>query len=82
VQGVALLGDKRGTGPDRLTRPTEVKKEDLVAEVRGFNMHGSVVVDGRDRPRLERVVRDLARPPIAAERSSDTVGVHSLHSLA
>jgi hypothetical protein len=59
VQG-ALLGDKRGAGPERLTRPTELKKDDLVAEVHGFNVHASVVVDGRDHARLERLVRYLA----------------------
>jgi len=68
VQGLALLGEKRGTAPERLTRPTEVRSDELVAEVMGFNVHALIVVDGRDRARLERVVRYLARPPIAQDR--------------
>ena len=68
VEGVALLGEKKGAGPERLTRPTEVRTDELVAEVMGFNVHAKVAIDGRDRPRLERLVRYLARPPIAQDR--------------
>lgn len=68
VQGVTLLGEKKGAAPERLTRPTEVRTDDLVADVMGFNVHAKVAVDGRDRPRLERLVRYLARPPIAQDR--------------
>jgi len=39
---------------------------------RGFNVHAKVVVDGRDRPRLERLCRYLARPPIAKDRLERT----------
>src|SRR5207247_10508911 len=38
------------------------------AEGMGVNVHAKVAVDGRDRERLERVCRYLARPPIAQER--------------
>jgi len=66
VRGIALLGEKKA--PERLTRPTDMQKDELLAEVMGFNVHAKVVVDGRDRPRLERIVRYLARPPIAQDR--------------
>jgi hypothetical protein len=34
----------------------------------GFNVHAEVVVDGKERERLERVCSYLGRPPIAQER--------------
>jgi hypothetical protein len=34
----------------------------------GFNVHAGARIDGRDRPRVERVCRYLARPPIAQDR--------------
>jgi hypothetical protein len=42
----------------------------LVAEVWGLNVHAGVCVDGRDRARLERVCRYLARPALAQDRLS------------
>jgi hypothetical protein len=46
VQGVALLGEKKGAAPERLTRPTEVQRDELVADVMGFNVHAKVAIDG------------------------------------
>jgi hypothetical protein len=34
----------------------------------GFDTHAGAVIDGRDRPRVERPCRYLARPPITQER--------------
>ena len=45
-----------------------MQRDALVADVMGFNVHAKVAIDGRDRPRLERLVRYLARPPIAQDR--------------
>jgi hypothetical protein len=42
----------------------------LCADVSGFNLQAAVVVPANDRSRLERLVRYVARPPIAAERLS------------
>jgi hypothetical protein len=39
-----------------------------VAEVRGINVYAKQLVDGRDRPQLERLCRYITRPPIAQDR--------------
>lgn len=36
--------------------------------VRGFSVHGITSIDGKDRDRLEKLCRYIARPPIAQER--------------
>jgi hypothetical protein len=38
------------------------------ATVDGFSLHANVAIHADDRPRLERLVRYCARPPIAMER--------------
>jgi len=43
-------------------------KKGIVAQVGGINVHADTVIDGRDRKRLERLVRYMARPPIAQDR--------------
>ena len=66
-----LFGARKGQGTLRLVSPpsgaTSPPRE-LLAEVAGFNVHANVVVDGRDRKRLERLCRYLGRPPIAQDR--------------
>jgi hypothetical protein len=42
----------------------------LVAEVRGVNVHAERALDGRDRAQLERLCRYLARPPLSHDRLS------------
>lgn len=42
----------------------------LCADGSGFSLQAAVVVPANDRSRLERLVRYVARPPIAAERLS------------
>ncbi|KIG11529.1 Transposon-like protein [Enhygromyxa salina] len=39
-----------------------------LAEVGGVNVHAGPAIDGRDRRRLERLCRYVARPPVAQER--------------
>jgi len=39
-----------------------------LAEVGGVNIHAEVAFDGRDRKQLERVLRYMARPPLALDR--------------
>ncbi|MDD9971148.1 MAG: transposase, partial [Myxococcales bacterium] len=56
-----------GPPPTTATRP----KAKLVAEVRGVNVHAERLVDGRDRPQLERLCRYLARPPLAHDRLTE-----------
>ena len=38
------------------------------ASVQGFSLHAGVVIEGRDRKRIERLSRYISRPPIARER--------------
>jgi hypothetical protein len=44
------------------------RTKELTAVVMGFDVHAGAAIDGRDRKRVERVCRYLARPPIAQER--------------
>jgi hypothetical protein len=39
-----------------------------VAQVQGINIYAKHRVDGRDRPRLERLCRYITRPPLSQER--------------
>ena len=45
-----------------------------LAEVGGINVHVGPAIDGRDRKRLERVCRYLARPPVCEDRLAVTGG--------
>jgi hypothetical protein len=50
--------------PSTRTKPTDT----LCAQVHGINIHASAAVPGTDRPRLERLCRYAARPPLAQDR--------------
>jgi hypothetical protein len=65
--GAALqrIGDRIDVG-DRETRPGP-----LCVSVGGINLHAGVAVPARDRRRLERLARYVARPPLASERLCD-----------
>lgn len=67
---VQLLGAAPGQRTDKLARPVRLaaSPRNALAEHGGVNVHANVVVDGRDRRRLERLVRYVARPPLAQER--------------
>lgn len=52
----------------RLIQQDNVGKPEPHAVVRGINIHAAVAFDARDKPRMERMCRYLARPPIAQER--------------
>ena len=52
----------------RLRVVAESKPNDAVAEVGGVNVHASAAVPSRDRQRLERLCRYVARPPLAQDR--------------
>ncbi len=41
------------------------------ATVSGFSLHANVAIPAADRPRLERICRYAARPPLAIERLSE-----------
>jgi len=73
VGGQQLFGDAAGRPALRmLTAPASNKRasSSLCAQVRGINIHASAAVPGTDRPRLERLCRYAARPPLAQERLS------------
>jgi hypothetical protein len=42
--------------------------DEPVAEVGGVNLHAKVVIDGRDRERVERLVSYITRPVLSEER--------------
>jgi hypothetical protein len=68
ARGVDLAGDRAGHSSLRLIEQDAVQKREPVAVVAGVNVHAATAVDGRDRKRLERLCRYLARPPIAQDR--------------
>ena len=72
VQGRAASGPRAGLRPRRLG--DQIDPEDLSGSIQGlaacdsFTLHAAVAVPGRDRRRLERLVRYAARPPLASDR--------------
>jgi len=73
VTGRIATGPQAGrrvvTGRDRID-PEEMESlsSERCARVSGFSLHANVAVPARDRARLERLLRYMARPPLAAER--------------
>jgi len=51
------------------------------ASARGVSLHANVAVPARDRRRLERLCRYVARPPVATERLSRLPGGRLLYRL-
>lgn len=52
----------------RLIAQDRVDRAEPHAVASGINVHAAVAFDARDRPRMERMCRYLARPPIAQHR--------------
>jgi len=67
---VQLLGAAPGQKTTKLVHPVRVvpSPTEALAEVGGVNVHAKVVIDGRDRKRLEGLCRYVARPPLSQER--------------
>jgi hypothetical protein len=67
---VQLQGAAPGQKTDKLVHPVRLvpSPTEALAEVSGVNIHAKVVIDGRDRRRLERLCGDVARPPLSQER--------------
>ena len=65
-----LLGASPGQKTAKLVHPVRLvsSQTEPLAEVGGVNVHAKVVIDGRDRRRLERLCRYVARPPLSQER--------------
>ena len=72
VRGVEMLSERAGRPCMRLLSTPRmdrrVEHPGAVAILRGFNLHGKTVVDGKDRQRLQKLCRYIARPPIAQQR--------------
>lgn len=68
ARGVDLSGDRVGQPTMRLIQQDTVDKKEPHAVVGGVNIHAAVAFDARDKPRMERMCRYLARPPIAQHR--------------
>lgn len=69
---VQLLGAAPGQKTAKLVQPVRrvPSPSEPLAEVGGVNVHAKVAFDGRDRRRLERLCRYLARPPLSQQRLS------------
>jgi len=67
---VQLLGAAPRDRTSKLVHPVRLvcSPAEALAEVGGVNVHAKVAVDGRDRKRLERLCRYVARPPLSQER--------------
>jgi hypothetical protein len=52
-------------GPHLVPPPEPAAPPPLTVSALGMHLHAATTVDGRDRKRLERVCRDLLRPPFA-----------------
>ena len=65
-----LLGEAPGQRTRKLVDPVArvTAPGEALVDVRGINIHAGVAIPGRDRQRLERLVRYVARPPICRER--------------
>jgi hypothetical protein len=75
VQGRVASGPRTGQRALRLGDRIDVEdlretRTPLCANVGGVSLHAGVAVPARDRRRLERLCRYVARPPIASERLS------------
>jgi len=73
IQGRVAFGPNAGqrvtrTGDQIDPESVEALASPRCASVSGFSLHANVAVAARDRPRLERLVRYCARPPLAIER--------------
>jgi hypothetical protein len=69
ARGVDLSGERAGQPSLRLIQKDHTKKaEPHAAVVGGINIHAGVAFDARDKLRMERMCRYLARPPIAQDR--------------
>jgi hypothetical protein len=73
VSGRTAYGPNAGRRVTRVGDQIDPESMDLVfsprcATVDGFSLHANVAVHAEDRPRLERLARYCARPPIAMER--------------
>jgi hypothetical protein len=68
ARGVDISGERAGQPSLRHIQKDDIKRAEPHAVVQGINIHAGVAFDARDKPRMERMCRYLARPPIAQDR--------------
>ena len=86
VQGRVASGPRAGERVLRLGDRIDVEETEAIpgarcASAQGFSLHADVCVPARDRRRLERLCRYVARPPIATERLSELPDGRILYRL-
>jgi hypothetical protein len=86
VQGRVATGPRAGQRLLRLGDRIDVEEVEAItgprcASVQGFSPHADVCVPARDRRRLERLCRYVARPPIATDRLSEAPDGRMLYRL-
>ncbi len=70
VRGVVATGERAGQRLRRVLRDpaTGVRTAPLCVASRGFSLHAATRIAADDRPGLEKLLRYVARPPLAAGR--------------
>lgn len=72
TSGLRVIDESKARTLSSVQRPVPngpmPRAQGTVAQVGAINVHADTVIDGRDRKRLERLVRYIARPPIAQDR--------------
>ena len=89
LQGPIATGPRAGQRPLRLgdrvdpyeLGASDARTEPCCASEAGFSLHAAVAVPARDRRRLERLCRYVARPPLATERLTRLNDCHLCYRL-
>jgi hypothetical protein len=70
IQNKVALGDRAGQYVRKLgIHPIEAQVTGhRSAAVKGFSLHGGVLIEAKERDQLERLIRYVARPAVALER--------------
>ena len=80
LQGRVALGPRAGQPVRRLRSAADVTATGRrSARLEGFSLHADVAVPAPRRDQLERLVRDLVRPPLALDRLTESTGGQLLY---
>jgi hypothetical protein len=82
LQGRVALGPRAGQPVRRLrSAATATSTGRRSARFEGFSLHADVAVQARRRDQLEKVCRDILRPPLAVERLTESTGGQLLYQF-
>lgn len=86
VRSRVAMGDRAGLGVRRIGRLVDPEQAVFVSGPRstmidGVSLHANVAVPARDRRRLEKLCRYIARPPVSTERLSKLTSGQLLYRL-